>query len=43
MPIVRYWIPNLKIIQPKSLQLELEDGLRAYLDDLKTQDTMHSA
>jgi predicted DNA-binding transcriptional regulator YafY len=32
LPIVRYWIPNLSIISPESLQAELEQGLTAYLD-----------
>ncbi len=32
LPIVRYWIPNLSIISPDSLQAELEQGLSAYLD-----------
>lgn len=32
LPIVRYWIPNLTIISPESLQSELEQGLAAYLD-----------
>ena len=31
LPIVRYWIPNLSIISPESLQAELEQGLTAYL------------
>lgn len=32
LPIVRYWLPNLSIISPESLQSELEQGLSAYLD-----------
>ena len=32
LPIVRYWIPNLSIISPESLQAYLEQGLRAYAD-----------
>ena len=32
LPIVRYWIPNLSIISPESLQAELEQGMKAYLD-----------
>ncbi len=32
LPIVRYWIPNLTIISPESLQTEMEQGLTAYLD-----------
>lgn len=30
-PIIRYWIPHLRIIRPKGLQEELEQGLRGYL------------
>lgn len=32
LPIVRYWIPNLTIISPESMQAELEQGLTAYLE-----------
>ena len=32
LPIVRYWVPNLTIISPDSLQAELEQGLKAYLE-----------
>jgi predicted DNA-binding transcriptional regulator YafY len=31
LPVVRYWIPHLKIISPESLQTELDHGLAAYL------------
>lgn len=31
LPIVRYWIPNLRIISPEGLQTELEKGLAVYL------------
>jgi predicted DNA-binding transcriptional regulator YafY len=31
LPIVRYWIPHLRIISPANLQSELEAGLSAYL------------
>ncbi|NOU15576.1 MAG: WYL domain-containing protein [Methylococcaceae bacterium] len=31
LPIVRYWIPNLRIISPEGLQLEMEKGLSKYL------------
>jgi hypothetical protein len=31
LPIVRYWIPHVKIISPESWQDELETGLRTYL------------
>ena len=28
---VRYWIPNIKIISPVTLQKKLEDSLKEYL------------
>lgn len=31
LPIVRYWIPNLRIISPEGLQAELEKSLTRYL------------
>lgn len=31
LPLVRYWLPHIKIVSPESLQLELERGLHAYL------------
>jgi predicted DNA-binding transcriptional regulator YafY len=31
LPIVRYWLPHLRIVSPASLQQELEQGLAAYL------------
>lgn len=31
LPLVRYWIPHLKIISPEGLQGEMEQGLRQYL------------
>jgi predicted DNA-binding transcriptional regulator YafY len=31
LPIVRYWIPNLRIISPEGLQVEMEKGLSKYL------------
>ena len=31
LPIVRYWIPYLRIISPEDLQAELEKGLNRYL------------
>lgn len=30
-PLVRYWLPNIKIINPTDWQNELEEGLRHYL------------
>lgn len=32
LPLVRYWIPHLKIVNPEGLQEEVENGLKAYLD-----------
>ena len=32
LPIVRYWIPNLTIISPDSLQAEMDKGIKAYLE-----------
>ena len=31
LPIVRYWIPHIRIISPEGLQAEMERGLAAYL------------
>ena len=31
LPIVRYWIPNIRIISPENLQVELDKGLNEYL------------
>lgn len=31
LPIVRYWIPNLSIISPESLKVELDQSLTTYL------------
>lgn len=31
IPIVRYWIPHLRIISPESLQVEIEIGIAEYL------------
>ena len=31
LPIVRYWIPNIRIVSPESLQVALERDLAAYL------------
>lgn len=31
LPLVRYWIPHIKIVSPKSLQNDVELGLREYL------------
>jgi len=32
LPLVRYWIPHLKIVNPEGLQGEMEMGLKEYLD-----------
>ncbi|MFW2082332.1 helix-turn-helix transcriptional regulator [Acinetobacter guillouiae] len=32
LPLVRYWIPHLKIVNPEGLQDEMENELREYLD-----------
>ena len=32
LPIVRYWIPHLRVISPEGLQAELEKELGAYLE-----------
>ena len=31
LPIVRYWIPNIRIISPEGLQTEMENQMRGYL------------
>lgn len=33
LPIVRYWIPHVRIVSPTGWQEELEAALRGYLDD----------
>ncbi len=32
LPIVRYWLPNIRIISPEGLQAEMESQMRGYLD-----------
>ncbi|TXJ08753.1 MAG: WYL domain-containing transcriptional regulator [Acinetobacter sp.] len=32
LPLVRYWIPHVKIVNPETMQAELEMGLKGYLD-----------
>lgn len=32
LPIVRYWIPHIRIISPEGLQSEMEKELRGYLE-----------
>lgn len=36
MPIFRYWIPHVQILEPLAMQQALEDGLRAYLQQKTT-------
>ena len=32
LPIVRYWVPHLRIVTPRELQVQVEEELRAYLE-----------
>ena len=32
LPIVRYWVPHIRVLEPVELQAELDAGLKAYLD-----------
>lgn len=32
LPIVRYWLPSIRIISPEGLQAEMESQMRGYLD-----------
>ena len=32
LPLVRYWIPHLKIVNPEGLQDEMEKDLKEYLN-----------
>jgi predicted DNA-binding transcriptional regulator YafY len=32
LPIVRYWIPHIRIISPEGLQAEMEKDIRSYLE-----------
>ena len=34
LPIVRYWIPHIRIISPEGLQTDMEKDLRGYLDKI---------
>ena len=40
LPIVRYWIPHLRIISPESLQQQLESNLGEYLRPLRREATV---
>lgn len=33
LPIMRYWIPHVEILEPAALQKTLEEGLHGYLDE----------
>lgn len=35
LPIVRYWIPHIRIISPEGLQAEMEQEIQCYLGGLK--------
>jgi predicted DNA-binding transcriptional regulator YafY len=37
LPIFRYWIPHVQILEPLTMQQALEDGLQAYLKQKTTQ------
>lgn len=32
LPLIRFWIPHIKIVNPEGLQEEMEKGLREYLE-----------
>ncbi|TCB67509.1 helix-turn-helix transcriptional regulator [Acinetobacter sp. ANC 4178] len=34
LPLVRYWIPHVKILKPVGLQVEFEAALKSYLDEV---------
>lgn len=42
LPIVRYWIPSVRILSPSIFQEEVEDGLRRYLNLEKSEMIFHS-
>ena len=35
VPIVRYWIPHIRVISPEALQVEIEKGLAEYLNPVR--------
>ncbi len=39
LPIIRYWIPHVQILQPSDLQQNLVHGLQGYLQQLKPQES----
>jgi predicted DNA-binding transcriptional regulator YafY len=36
LPIVRYWIPHLRLVTPKELKIQLERDLQSYLETTRT-------
>lgn len=38
VPIIRYWIPHIRIISPESLQTDVENGLADYLKRVRHQE-----
>jgi len=36
LPIVRYWIPHIRIISPEGAQVDMEQELARYLDCITT-------
>jgi hypothetical protein len=41
LPIVRYWMPHLRILSPEAWQAELEQGLAQYLGLADATGTPH--
>jgi predicted DNA-binding transcriptional regulator YafY len=37
LPIIRYWIPHVRILEPMAMQQQLEEGLASYLEANKLQ------
>lgn len=37
LPIIRYWIPHVRILEPVAMQEQLEDSLASYLEASKSQ------
>lgn len=40
LPIVRYWIPHIRIISPEALQADMEKGLAEYLKPARHQEAL---
>ena len=34
-PIIKYWLPHIKVLEPKELAKKIEDDLKIYLDDVE--------